>query len=98
MSNVDPTSRGEAIAQVPHSERERSSAEEQLRAIPPVSAIVTEAKRRGIELTEDVLTRAARAELENVRQALRAGERLDRTEIVRRVIEAIGALQRPRLT
>jgi L-seryl-tRNA(Ser) seleniumtransferase len=98
MSNVDPTSRGDAIAEAPNFESERSSAEEQLRAIPPVSAIVTEAKRLGSELTEDVLTRAARAELENVRQALRAGERLDRAEIVRRVIEAIGALQRPRLT
>jgi L-seryl-tRNA(Ser) seleniumtransferase len=98
MPNVDPTSRGDAIADAPHSERERSSAEEQLRAIPPVSSIVTEAKRLGSELTEDVLTRAARAELENVRQTLRAGERLDRAEIVRRVIEAIGALQRPRLT
>jgi len=59
---------------------------------------VNEAKRLGSELTEDVLARAARAELENVRQALLARESLDRPQIVRRVIEAIGTLQRPRLT
>ena len=98
MSNVDPMSRGDAIAATPPSERERNSAEERLRAIPPISAIVNEAKRLGSELTEDVLARAARAELANVRQALLAGERLDRPQIVRRVIEAVGTLQRPRLT
>ncbi len=98
MSNFDSTSRGDAIAEASQSERQRDSREEQLRAIPPVSAIVTEAKRLGSELTEDVLTRAARAELENVRQALLAGESLDRQEIARRVIKAIGVLQRPRLT
>src|SRR5215207_7383580 len=98
MSNFDPTSRGDVIAKPPRSESEPSSAAGQLRAIPPVSAIVTEAKRVGSELTEDALTRAARAELEHVRQALLAGERLDRPEIARRVIDAIGALERPRLT
>jgi L-seryl-tRNA(Ser) seleniumtransferase len=98
MSNVDPTSRGDAVGDAPHSERDLSSAEEQMRAIPPVSAIVSEAKRLGSELTEEVLTRAARAELENVRQVLLAGERFDRPEIARRVIEAIAVLQRPRLT
>ena len=98
MSNFDPSSMGDAIAEASQSERQRSSHQEQLREIPPVSAIVTEAIRLGSELTEDVLTRAARAELENVRQALLAGESLDRPEIARRAIEAIGALQRPRLT
>jgi L-seryl-tRNA(Ser) seleniumtransferase len=98
MSNVDPTPRGEAIAEAPQSERGHVSAAGLLRAIPPVSAIVTEAKRLGSELTEDALTRAARAELENVRQALLAGESLDRPRIMRRVIDSIGVLQRPRLT
>jgi L-seryl-tRNA(Ser) seleniumtransferase len=96
MSNVDPTPTGDALAEAPLSER--SSAAERLRAIPPVSDIVTEAKRRGSALTEEALTRAARAELDNVRQALLAGERLERAEIARRVVEAIDALQRPRLT
>jgi L-seryl-tRNA(Ser) seleniumtransferase len=98
MSNVDPTPTGDALAEIPQSERERSSAAERLRAIPPVSAIVSEAKQRGNALTEEALTRTARAELDNVRQALLAGERLERAEIARRVVEAIGALQRPRLT
>ncbi|MDF2974834.1 MAG: L-seryl-tRNA selenium transferase [Microvirga sp.] len=97
MPNLDPTPGGDAIAEASRSEPQRGSREEQLRAIPPVSAIVTEAIRLGSELTEDVLARAARAELENVRQALLAGESLDRPEIARRVIEAIGLLQRPRL-
>ena len=68
-----------------------------LREIPPVSAIVTEARRLGIELTEETLTRAARAELDAVRQALLVGDRADRSEIQRRVIESISALERPRL-
>src|SRR5215208_2341664 len=96
MPNVDPTPTGNALAEALLSER--SSAVEQLRAIPPVSAIVTEAQRLGSELTEDALTRAARAELHNVRQALLVGGRLERAEIARRVIEAIGELQQPRLT
>ncbi len=97
MSNFDPTSKGDAIAEAPHGERQRSSPVEQLRASPPVSAIVTEAKRLGSELTEEMLIRAARAELDNVRHALLAGERLDRPEIAERVIEAVAALERPRL-
>ena len=97
MSNADPTSSGDAIAEARLGERSSDADRERLRAIPPVSAIVAEAKRLGSELTEDVLTRAARAELEDVRQALLAGESLDRPEIERRVIDAIGALERPRL-
>lgn len=98
MSNVDPTASGDAIAEARQSESERNSAGSgQFRAIPAVSTIVAEAKRLGSELTEDALTRAARAELEEVRQALLGGERLERQEIERRVIEAIAALQRPRL-
>jgi L-seryl-tRNA(Ser) seleniumtransferase len=98
MSNLDPTASGDAIAEAPQSEGDRYAAgDERLRAIPPVSAIVVEAKRLGSELTEDALTRAARAELENVRQELLAGETLDRPEIERRVIDTIGVLERPRL-
>jgi L-seryl-tRNA(Ser) seleniumtransferase len=98
MSNLDPTASGDAIAEALQSEGDRYAAgDERLRAIPPVSAIVVEAKRLGSELTEDALTRAARAELENVRQELLAGETLDRPEIERRVIDTIGVLERPRL-
>src|SRR5687768_9500533 len=97
MSNLDPTSSGDAIAEAPQIER-NSTGDNRLGAIPPVSAIVAEAKRLGSEVTEDALTRAARAELDDVRQALLAGETLDRTQIERRVIDAIGALERPRLT
>ena len=70
---------------------------ERLRAIPPVSAIVTEAKRLGSLLTDDALTRAARAELNDVRQEVLAGETFDRAEIERRVVAAIRALEMPRL-
>src|SRR5829696_2509010 len=97
MPYLDPTSGGDAIAEASRSERHRGSHQEQLRAFRPVSAIVTEAIRLGSELTEDVLSRAARAELENVRQALLAGESLDRPEIERRAIDALAALERPRL-
>ena len=58
---------------------------------------MTEAKRGGSVLTEDALTRAVRAELDNVRQAFLPGKRLERDDIARRVVEAVGALQRPRL-
>src|SRR5215216_3900928 len=99
MSNLDPTSSAEMIAGVPQSKNEgRSARDERFRAIPPVSAIVAEAKRLGSELTEDALTRVARSELDEVRQALLGGETFDRPEIERRVIEAIAALERPRLT
>src|SRR5215211_2771790 len=70
MSNVDPFSSGDVIAEASHSESSSNADGERLRAIPPVSAIVAEAKRRGSELTEDVLARVARVELEDVRQAL----------------------------
>src|SRR5215216_6715415 len=98
MSNLDPTSSAEMIAGVPQSKNEgRSARDERLRAIPPVSAIVAEAKRLGSELTEDALIRVTRSELDAVRQGLLAGERIDRPQIERRVIDAIDALQRPRL-
>jgi L-seryl-tRNA(Ser) seleniumtransferase len=98
MSNHDPISSGDVIAEAPLSKSSSNADAEQLREIPPVSAIVASAKRRGSELTIDVLTRVVRAELEDVRQALLAGEVLDRPEIEYRVIEAVGALERSRLT
>jgi L-seryl-tRNA(Ser) seleniumtransferase len=97
MSNRDPTSSADATAGALRSESNFDASSERFRAIPPVSAIVAGAKRLGSQLTEDVLTRVARAELEDVRRALLAGETLDRSEIERRVIDAIGALERPRL-
>ena len=97
MSNSDPSSSGDATAGARLGESISDANRERFRAIPPVSAIVAEAKRRGNELTEDVLTRVARSELDEVRQALLAGEKLDRPEIERRVFDAFAALQRPRL-
>ena len=97
MPNPDPTSSGDAAASARLGERISDASGDRFRAIPPVSAIVAEAKRLGSELTEDALARVARTELEDVRQALLAGETLDRPEIERRVIDAIGALERPRL-
>src|SRR5688572_11065656 len=98
MSNVDPASSGDAIPEARESESERNPLDgKHLRAIPPVSAIVAEARRLGSELTDEALTHTARAELEGVHRALLAGERLDRPEIERRVMTAIGALRRPRL-
>ena len=97
MSNSDPSSSGDATAGAPLGDSISDANAERFRAIPPVSAIVAAAKRLGNELTEEVLTRVARAELDDVRQALLAGERLDRPEIERRVFDAFAALQRPRL-
>ena len=98
MSNPGPISSGDAIAEARASESEHLSAgDERLRAIPPVSAILAEAKRLGSELSEDALTRVARAELEDVRRALLTGDTFDRPDIERRVIDAIAALERPRL-
>ena len=97
MSNSHPTTSGDATADARLSESISDPARERFRAIPPVSAVVAEAKRLGSTLTEDALTRLVRVELEEMRQALLAGETLDRLEIERRVIAAIGVLERPRL-
>jgi L-seryl-tRNA(Ser) seleniumtransferase len=97
MSNPDPTSSGDVTAGARLDESISDPGSQRFRAIPPVSAIVTEAKRLGSTLTEDALTRLARVELEGVRHALLTGEMLDRPEIERRVVAAIGVLERPRL-
>jgi L-seryl-tRNA(Ser) seleniumtransferase len=97
MPNLDPTSSVDATAGARLGGNISDPSGERFRAIPPVSAIVAEAKRLGSKVTEDALARVARSELEDVRQALLAGQRLDRPEIERRVIDAIEALERPRL-
>jgi L-seryl-tRNA(Ser) seleniumtransferase len=97
MSNPDPSSSVDATAGARLGESISEANPERFRAIPPVSAIVAEAKRRGSELTEDVLTRVARSELDEVRQKLLAGEALGRPEIERHVFDAFAALERPRL-
>jgi L-seryl-tRNA(Ser) seleniumtransferase len=68
-----------------------------LREIPSVSAVANEARRRGSSLTDEALANAARAELDAVRQMLLAGERLDRQTIADHVVDALVALERPRL-
>ena len=70
---------------------------DRLRVIPPVDAVMAEARRCGSALTEEALARATRGELERARGAVLAGDRLDRAEIARRAVEAILALERPRL-
>jgi len=97
MSNPGPTSGGDATACAHRYESISDANGERFRAIPPVSAIVAEARRLGSELTDEALTRVARAELEDVRHALVAGETLERPEIERRVADAIAALEQPRL-
>src|SRR5918997_3308417 len=99
MPNPGPTSgSGDATAGARPTGRDSDGSGERFRAIPRVSAIVAEVKRLGSQLTEEVLTRVARVALEEARQALRAGETLDRAEIERRVIDASRELERPRLS
>lgn len=70
---------------------------QRLREIPSVSAVVAALRRQGIQITEEALTRAVRFELETAREALLAGEVLNRQAIEERVVAAILALERPRL-
>lgn len=70
---------------------------QRLRALPSISEVITAARQAGSGLTDDALIGAARAELELTRSALLAGEILPRHEIVRRMSEALLALERPRL-
>jgi L-seryl-tRNA(Ser) seleniumtransferase len=62
-----------------------------------VSAIVVALRRQGSQFTEEALTRAVRFELESAREALLAGEDLDRQAIEQRVVGAIRSMERPRL-
>ncbi len=97
MPSPGPSSSGDATAGSHLTDTNSDGNAERFRAIPPVSTIVAEVKRLGSNLSEEVLIRVARVELEQARQALLAGDTLDRSEIERRVIEASRALERPRL-
>jgi L-seryl-tRNA(Ser) seleniumtransferase len=78
-------------------QRQCADSTQRLRDIPPVSSIVTAARQSGSGFSDDVLTRAARGELELVRRELLAGQVLSRQVIEERVTEAILTLERPRL-
>jgi L-seryl-tRNA(Ser) seleniumtransferase len=67
------------------------------REIPSVATVVAEARRCGSSFSEEALARFMRGELERARQALVAGERLDRDVIQQRVIAVALELERPRL-
>jgi L-seryl-tRNA(Ser) seleniumtransferase len=71
---------------------------ERLREIPSVSAMIATLRRGGVEFTDEALTRAVRYELDAARTAMLAGEVLDRQAIEERVVAAIRALERPRLS
>ena len=96
MSDLDAVSTETGAAQ-PAAGLDASTAASRLREIPPVFAVVFEARRRGSTFTDAALTNAARGELEIVRAALGSGPPLERAGIVRRAAEAIVALERPRL-
>lgn len=67
------------------------------REIPPVAALVDEAKRRGSSFTDEALTRLSRSQLDHARGALLAGAVLDRPAITEQAVAAILELERPRL-
>jgi L-seryl-tRNA(Ser) seleniumtransferase len=68
-----------------------------LSEIPPVAAVIAAARGSESHLTDEALAEGARAELDNVRRALLAGEHLAREEIESRAVAALLALERPRL-
>lgn len=82
---------------VPAQESGDAERRARFRQIPPVSALVEAARRQGSRFSEEVLARAARAELEGVRRALADGEVLGREAIEERVTGAILDLEIARL-
>jgi L-seryl-tRNA(Ser) seleniumtransferase len=98
MTTVDPTAKrsSERVSAGDRGSGDEASASS-LRAIPPVSAIIAEVRRRGSAFTDAALLRAARGEVNLIRAALLGGEQIERGEIERRVADAILALERPRL-
>ena len=80
-----------------HDDESNGRAADLLREIPAVSAIMAEARRRGNDLTDEALARIVRGELDEVRRAMLQGGRFDRGAIERRVLDAVSALERPRL-
>jgi L-seryl-tRNA(Ser) seleniumtransferase len=98
MSNHEPSDlRALPTAGSAPSNNESASAAHRWREIPPVASVVAQARQCGSTLADEVLTRAARAELELVRAAIQAGDAPSRDAIVQRVVEAILALEQPRL-
>src|SRR5918997_452598 len=90
MSNPGPTSRsGDATAGARLTGRNSDGSAERFRAIPPVSAIVAEARRLGSQLTEEVLTRVARVEIE--RRVIDASSVLERPRLAP-VLNATGVV------
>jgi L-seryl-tRNA(Ser) seleniumtransferase len=74
-----------------------SSPTARLREIPPVPAVMSEARRRGSTFSDEALANAARAAIDEARSALLGGSSLGRAAIVERAAAAIVALERPRL-
>src|SRR4051812_32116768 len=70
---------------------------QRLREIPSVSAVIATLRQAGAEFTDEVLARAIRLELDAAREALLAGDLLDRQVIEARIVTAIRAMERPRL-
>ena len=68
-----------------------------LRQIPPVAELCAELARRGIAISEPLLTNLVRRELAVIRTEIRAGAPLDRESITERVVVVASALQLPRL-
>lgn len=68
-----------------------------LRAIPPVDAVVAEARRAGSTMTPDVLGRAARAELAAIRQEILGGAGRVRDDVLKDTVRALLDLECPRL-
>jgi L-seryl-tRNA(Ser) seleniumtransferase len=69
------------------------------RELPSVAALLDEVKRAGVSTLDDpVLTRAIQERLATERGRIASGDGHTRDAIIRRVIEEIAALERPRLT
>jgi L-seryl-tRNA(Ser) seleniumtransferase len=74
-----------------------TASEADLRVIPPVSAIVSEARLAGSTFTTEALVSLARRELESARRKLLDGEELDRMAVVQAALDSILELEQPRL-
>jgi L-seryl-tRNA(Ser) seleniumtransferase len=99
MAAVDPLSVQTMSMDESADDRQNGDTEAmgRLRRIPPVSTIVALARARGSSVSDDAMTRAARAELDLVRRDLLSGGELSREVIEARVIGAILALETRRL-
>ena len=66
-------------------------------ALPSVSALVSVARERGSSLADPFLTAAIQAGVERARRGIAAGERPTRAAVTEAVLDAVAALERPRL-